>query len=338
MIPPSHLLALPLILIIQLPPSTASSQHAFQEEILAPPTSSPLPPLTYIPPLGLGLWQSHGPNLTTAISSALSTGYRHLDSAAAYSNEATVGKALSDSSLPRSAYWLTSKLWNTAHSPSAVEPALRQTLSDLNTSYVDLYLMHWPVAFHPSNSSYDNTTSITSTWHAMESLRRLGLTRHIGISNFSPGQLTQIIDHCLAGGHCPVAHEFETHPYLQQQAFVDLHRRLGIQIIAYSPLGNLNPIYDSPSLPSILEDPFWMKTAERKNVTVAQAVLGWNMQRGVVVIPKSVHEARIAENWGANGVGKEMAEMAQQDKKVRFNNPSKEWGVQGKLFEGLDGA
>ena len=89
--------------------------------------------------MGLGLWQSKGANLTTAIHSALSTGYRHLDSAAAYGNEETVGLALTNSSLPRSAYWLTSKLWNTAHAPHLVEPALRQTLSDLNTSYLDLY-------------------------------------------------------------------------------------------------------------------------------------------------------------------------------------------------------
>lgn len=288
--------------------------------------------------MGLGLWQSHGPNLTTAITSALSTGYRHLDSAAAYGNEATVGKALSSSSLPRSAYWLTSKLWNTAHAPHLVEPALRQTLSDLNTPYLDLYLMHWPIAQYP-NGTYDNTTSITMTWHAMESLLRLGLTRHIGISNFSPAQLTQILDHCLAGGICPVAHEFETHPYLQQEEFVEQHRQLGIQVIAYSPLGNLNPIYAS-KLPSILKDPFWEEMAARKNVSAAQAVLGWGMQRGVVVIPKSVHEKRIVENWGANGLeftGEEMKEIGKQDRKVRFNNPSEDWGVKGKLFDGLDG-
>lgn len=198
--------------------------------------------------------------------------------------------------------------------------------------------MHWPIAQHP-NGTYDNTTSITSTWHAMESLLRLGLTRHIGISNFSPGQLTQILDHCLAGGICPVAHEFETHPYLQQQEFIDQHRRLGIQVIAYSPLANLNPIYNS-ELPSILKDPFWVDLAARKNVSVAQAVLGWGMQRGTVVIPKSVHEERIAENWAANGVAftaEEMAEIGREDRAVRFNDPSEEWGVKGKLFAGLDG-
>lgn len=108
-------------------------------------------------------------------------------------------------------------------------------------------------------------------------------------------------------------------------------------MIAYSPLGNLNPIYDS-HLPSILEDSFWQSIASKKNCTVAQAVLGWGVQRGTVVIPKSVHEARIVENWGANDVHftrEEMAEIAKQDKKARFNNPGRQWGV--KLFEGLDG-
>ena len=315
--------------------NAGTKQLAIQEPVLESSLSNP--PLTYIPPIGLGLWQSKGKDATKAIGHAFSAGYRHLDGAAAYSNEDYIGMGLENTLLPRSAYWLTSKLWNTAHHPSDVEPALRKTLKQLGTDYLDLYLMHWPISQFPSNNSYDNATSISTTWHAMESLLRLGLTRHIGISNFSPAQLQQILDHCLAGGICPVAHEFETHPYLQQQEFVDAHKKLGIQVIAYSPLANLNPIYDS-GLPSILEDPFWIKMAKKKNCTVAQAVLGWGVQRGTVVIPKSTHEKRIVENWGANGVHfteEEMKEIAKQDKKARFNNPSKQWGV--KLFEGLDG-
>jgi alcohol dehydrogenase (NADP+) len=334
---PSCVTTVALLLLTKL---STSIPQVEQHPIQSPnsDTSLPNPPLIYIPPIGLGLWQSKGKNATKAIGSAFNAGYRHLDGAAAYANEENVGMALDETLLPRSAYWLTSKLWNTAHHPLDVEPAIRKTLAQLGTDYLDLYLMHWPVSQFPSNNSLDKSTSITATWHVMESLIRKGLTRHIGISNFSPAQAQQIIDHCLAGGVCPVAHEFETHPYLQQAEFVALHKKLGIQVIAYSPLGNLNPIYDS-GLPSILEDEFWIKTAKSKNCTVAQAVLGWGIQRGTVVIPKSVHEERIVENWGANEVHftkEEMGEIAKQDKKARFNNPSKSWGV--KLFEGLDGA
>ena len=329
-------LTLSLVLQALLTSTSANpKQFPIQEPVSGISTTSP--PLVYIPPIGLGLWQSKGKDATKAISHAFSAGYRHLDGAAAYGNEDYVGTGLNNTLLPRSAYWLTSKLWNTAHHPSDVEPALRKTLKQLGTDYLDLYLMHWPVSQFPSNNSLDNATSISATWHAMESLLRLGLTRHIGISNFSPAQVQQILDHCLAGGICPIAHEFETHPYLQQQEFVAAHRKLGIQVIAYSPLGNLNPIYDS-GLPSILEDSFWISMAKKKNCAVAQAVLGWGVQRETIVIPKSTHEKRIVENWGANDVHfteDEMKEIAKQDKKARFNNPSKDWGVN--LFGGLDG-
>jgi len=137
----------------------------------------------------------------------------------------------------------------------------------------------------------------------------------------------------------PYAHEFETHPYLQQQEFVDWHLEHGIVVIAYSPLANMNPTYDGKysKLDPILDDPFWTDLADRKNVTAAQAILAWGIQRGTKVIPKSVHEQRIIENLGSINVSfsqKEMSEIAQQDKRSRFNDPSKGWGVE--LFEGLD--
>lgn len=332
-----NVLGLSLALLIHFSTTKANIEQLPIHQQASSQNAIPNPPLVYIPPIGLGLWQSRDKDAAKAIGYAFDAGYRHLDGAAAYGNEEYVGMGLNNTLLPRSSYWLTSKLWNTAHAPSLVEPALRKTLAQLGTDYLDLYLMHWPVSQFPSNSSLDNSTSIGATWHAMEALIRQGLTRHIGISNFSPAQLQQIIDHCLAGGICPVAHEFETHPYLQQSEFVALHKKLGIQVIAYSPLGNLNPVYDS-GLPSILKDEFWISIAKKKSCTVAQAVLGWGVQRGTVVIPKSVHEKRIVENWGANDVHftvEEMEEIAKQDKKARFNNPSKDWGV--KLFEGLDG-
>ncbi|ETN42663.1 uncharacterized protein HMPREF1541_01820 [Cyphellophora europaea CBS 101466] len=293
-----------------------------------------------IPKIGLGLWNSKAKLATDAVESAFVAGYHHFDSAAAYSNEGYVGKGLGTANISRHEYWITSKLWNDAHQPSKVEPALRQTLADLNTTYLDLYLMHWPVAFVPDKGSrtiIDQDTSITDTWKAMEDLVRQNLTRHIGISNFSPRQIDQVLKSCKI---CPYAHEFETHPYLQQQEFVEWHQERDIKVIAYSPLANLNPTYNGthPKLPPITEDAFWVEMARNKSVTVAQAVLGWGMQRGTVVIPKSTHEKRIVENLGSVHVkfeDEEMVRITERDEKARFNDPGKSWGVE--LFEGLDG-
>ncbi|KAL8847297.1 MAG: hypothetical protein Q9198_011237 [Flavoplaca austrocitrina] len=160
--------------------------------------------------------------------------------------------------------------------------------------------------------------------------------RHIGISNFSPRQIDQIMRMCTI---CPYAHEFETHPYLQQQEFVNWHHDAGIKVIAYSPFANINPTYKDvmPDLKPILKDPLWKALAEKKNCTVAQAILGWGMARNTIVIPKSVHEERIKENIASLKVSfseEELEEINKADKKIRFNNPSKSWGVE--LFEGLD--
>ncbi|KAI0397833.1 NADP-dependent oxidoreductase domain-containing protein [Xylariaceae sp. FL0594] len=196
--------------------------------------------------------------------------------------------------------------------------------------------MHWPVAFVPGDGDeIDKETSIVDTWRTMEDLVRANLTRKIGISNFSKRDVDTIMNICQI---CPYAHEYETHPYLQQQAFLDYHKRVGIRVIAYSPLGNTNPTYkDKTKLDPILEDPFWVSLAEKKNATVAQAILAWGSQRDTIIIPKSVHEKYILENLGALDIlftEEEMRSISQQDKKARMNNPGKSWGI--KLFADLD--
>ncbi|KIW70197.1 hypothetical protein PV04_02489 [Phialophora macrospora] len=328
--------------------STAALLAVFLPRCLATPAEqSPLQepsskePIPELPHVGLGLWNSKAEDASNAVQFAFEAGYIHLDSAAAYSNEEYVGRALnSSSSPPRHKYWITSKLWNDHHQPKLVRPALEKTLKDLQVPYLDLYLMHWPVAFLPNQKDgrtiIDQDTSIHDTWSAMEDLVRANLTRYIGVSNFSPRQL----DNLLAKADIrPIAHEFETHPYLQQLEFVDWHLRNNITVIAYSPLANMNPTYDNkyPDLPPILKDPFWTDLASKKNVTPAQAILAWGRQRGTTVIPKSVHEGRIIENLGSLNVSfteEEMRLVMEQDKRTRFNNPSKGWGVE--LFEGLD--
>ncbi|OAP64309.1 hypothetical protein AYL99_00281 [Fonsecaea erecta] len=333
-----HLLAWCLLTTTLLLPASLADQIPFHRQ---QPLSTK-GPIKEIPQVGLGLWNSKDEDASNAVEYAFEAGYRHLDSAAAYGNEDFVGRTLGNSSLSphRHKYWITSKLWNTAHQPKHVRPALEKTLHDLQVPYLDLYLMHWPVAFlpgqKPGRTVVDQDTSVHDTWAAMEELVRANLTRHIGVSNFSPRQLDDLLARCDIR---PWAHEFETHPYLQQQEFVDWHRKNNITVIAYSPLANMNPTYSDkyPDLPHVLDDPFWIDLAAEKNVTPAQAILAWGRQRGTVVIPKSVHRDRIEENLGSLKVSfteKEMLKIAEQDKRSRFNNPSKSWGVE--LFEGLD--
>ncbi|KAI1461867.1 putative dihydrodiol dehydrogenase [Annulohypoxylon moriforme] len=290
-----------------------------------------------IPNIGLGTWRSDGEWDAHAVKFALDHGYTHVDAAHIYHNEEYTGKGIAEAKLNRSDIWVTSKLWNSDHRPDNVEPAIRRSLTDLGLDFLDLYLMHWPVAFVPEQGSeLDRSTTIIDTWRAMEDLVRANLTRFIGVSNFSRRNLNEILSICDI---CPHAHEFETHPYLQQQEFVNYHMDIGIKVIAYSPLGNTNPIYNGhhAGLPALLEDPFWKDLAAKKNATVAQLVLAWGMQRGTVVIPKSVHNEHILENIGAKGIKFDSIEMHSirlQDKKARMNNPSNDWGVQ--LFADLD--
>lgn len=135
----------------------------------------------------------------------------------------------------------------------------------------------------------------------------------------------------------PLAHEFETHPYLQQKEFVEWHKEQNIAVIAYSPLANTNPTYQSPGVPSILKDKTLVEMADKKNVTVAQILLNWGMKRGTIVIPKSTHESRIVENLESVDIEVTSADMdilSGMDKKLRLSNPSKSWGVP--LFSDLD--
>jgi len=174
----------------------------------------------------------------------------------------------------------------------------------------------------------------------MVQLLHAGKVRHIGVSNFSPAQMSNLIAHSAVK---PFAHQMELHPYLQQSAWVQWHQAHGIHVTAYSPLGNSNPTYGDPSkgdVPALLKNKAVKKIAEERSCTPATVVLAWGISRGTSVIPKSQHPDRISENYEAK-----KCDLRYEDLKVieelgrkylhRFNNPSKSWGVD--LYEGLDG-
>eukprot|EP00898_Chlorokybus_atmophyticus_P004845 jgi/Chlat1/5361/Chrsp35S05284 len=224
-----------------------------------------------IPMLGLGTWQSEPGQVGKAVRAAFDAGYRHIDCAAAYSNQDEVGAALAEriKAQGRDSVFVTSKLWNTDHRD--VMSAAKHTLSDLKLDYLDLYLVHWPIAFNASGKP-DPSWKLTDTWKQMETLQDKGLAKAIGVSNCTAKQL----DELLKEARIPP-------PQLLQYC-----KDKGIHMTAYSPIGS--------GRSGMLEDPTIVDIAKRLNRTPAQVALRWNVQRGVVVIPKSVTPNRIVEN------------------------------------------
>jgi len=306
-----------------------------------------------IPFLGFGTWnlKISDQNTTDAVAAAIETGYVHIDCAAAYGNQKDVGKGIEEglhkARKKRQDIWVTSKLWNDHHAPEKVEEALNTTLKDLGLDYLDLYLMHWPVGNDPKSGHLDY--DYVSTWHAMEKLLKLGTVRYIGVSNFSPHQLHELVKRSKVK---PAVHQMELHPYLQQSKWVQFHQEHNIMVTAYSPLGNSNPTYhkdahlsastgtkhDDP--PLLLQNHVMNAIAIKRGCSTAQVALAWGMARGAAVIPKSSHVDRIAENFGSQDCALSLVDKAAIDGiertwMKRFNNPSRGWGVD--LFEGLDG-
>lgn len=198
--------------------------------------------------------------------------------------------------------------------------------------------MHWPVGKGPDDDKYHY--DYVDTWKAMTKVLSTGKVRRIGISNFSPAQLEDLVKLSLKGeSPLPAVHQMELHPYLPQTKWILAHKAHGIAITAYSPLGNMNPTYGD-RLPPLFENKVVKKIAEKRDCTAAQVVLAWNINRGVSVIPKSKHEKHIAENLEATKCGLLAGDLADIDQlgkePVRFLNPSEAWGVH--LFEGLDDA
>ncbi|MGY4686997.1 aldo/keto reductase [Petrotoga sp. DB-2] len=225
-----------------------------------------------IPWLGYGTYKAHGDELIEGVKYALSLGYRLIDTAEMYENEEEIGKAIRQSKIPRDEIFITSKVWNTNQGFESTLNSFENSLKRLGTDYLDLYLIHWPVS-----------GKYIETWKALEKLYKEGRVRAIGVSNFLIHHLQDIINNCEI---TPMVNQVEFHPYLLQRDLLDYCQRNKIQLEAWSPLMrgrvlNISQIVD---------------IANKYKKTPAQIVLRWDLQHGVVTIPKSVHKERIKEN------------------------------------------
>ncbi|KAJ7595483.1 NADP-dependent oxidoreductase domain-containing protein [Mycena floridula] len=286
-----------------------------------------------IPQIGLGTWQSKPKEVEHAVEIAVKHGYRHLDLAMIYENQDEVGAALKKvipSVVKREELFITSKLWNSSHQPAEVEKELDETLKQLGIEYLDLYLIHWPVGFAPSQPGkglfpahptkegeveLDTETSLVDTWKAMIALPK-SKVRSVGVSNFSKEAIQGLID---ATGVVPIANQIEAHPYLKQDELREFCEAKNIHITAYSPLGN-----NGAGLPKLTDSEEVIQIAEEIGATPAQVLVAWGAHRGYSVIPKSVQKERIESNFKQIELTEEQYQRVSKvggGKYCRFNIP-----------------
>jgi diketogulonate reductase-like aldo/keto reductase len=228
-----------------------------------------------MPQLGFGVWQVPDDEATQTVTTALEAGYRSIDTAAIYGNEAGTGKAVIGSGIPREELFVTTKLWNSEQGYDSTLRAFDASLGKLGLDYVDLYLIHWPM---PAKDTY------VDTYKAFEKILADGRTKAIGVSNFRVEDLERLIGETSV---VPAVNQVELHPQLQQSGLKDFHAKHGIATEAWSPLGQGKDLLQAPTVVAV---------ARKHDRTPAQVVLRWHLQVGNVVIPKSVTPSRIQEN------------------------------------------
>lgn len=227
-----------------------------------------------IPQLGLGVWQVDPPITSRVVRDGIAAGYRLIDTAEGYQNEEGVGEAIRTAGVPRDQLFITSKLRNGGHIRDLALKSFDETMKKLGIEQLDLFLIHWPV---PSQDKY------VEAWKTMVELRDAGRIRSVGVSNFNQDHLERIIGET---GVVPVVNQIELHPRFQQRDKRDFHNRHDIRIESWSPLGSGRSLGDA-TLAEI---------AKKHGKSVAQTIIRWHLQGGLIVIPKSTHKERIAEN------------------------------------------
>ncbi|EIN08258.1 Aldo/keto reductase [Punctularia strigosozonata HHB-11173 SS5] len=249
-----------------------------------------------IPAVGLGTWQSKPEEVVTAVSYALKeAGYRHIDCAWAYGNEKSVGEGIRQSGVPRSEVFITSKVWCTWH--SRVEQCLDETLANLGTDYLDLYLVHWPVPLNPNGNhpafptlpdgkrDVDHSWKLSDTWKQMEEVLKKGKVKAIGVSNFSEKKLEEILPTATV---VPAVNQLELHLYNPQHNLLKYLRSKGIVPQAYSPLGSTN----SP----LFSDETVVELSKKYDLQPSDVLLGYLLAKDIVILPKSITPSRVASN------------------------------------------
>ncbi|XP_028765713.1 NADP-dependent D-sorbitol-6-phosphate dehydrogenase [Neltuma alba] len=295
-----------------------------------------------MPIIGLGVWRMQGQEIRDLIINSIKLGYRHFDCAADYQNEAEVGDALAEAFktglVKREDLFITTKLWNSDH--GHVVEACKDSLKKLKLDYLDLYLVHFPVATRHTGVGttdsalgedgvldIDTTISLETTWHAMEELVSLGLVRSIGISNYD----IFLTRDCLAYSKIkPAVNQIETHPYFQRDSLVKFCQKHGICVTAHTPLGGATANTEWFGTVSCLDDQVLKALAEKHKKTAAQIALRWGIQRNTVVIPKTSKLERLKENFDVFDfeLSQEDMELIKGlDRKYRTNQPARFWGI-----------
>lgn len=288
-----------------------------------------------IPALGLGTWRSENHKVGDAVQFALTSAeYKHVDCASIYGNEKEIGtvfnKVFSAGQIKREETFITSKLWNTNHHPDHVEAACRKTLQDLQLEYLDLYLIHWGIAFEygknpepvRNGAAKTEPVALYQTWQAMEHLVEKGLVKSIGVANYTAPMILDLLSYAEIK---PVTNQIEIHPYNSQVGLVEYCQKNQINVTAYSPLGSSG---DSEARP--LQDPLILDLAAKYGKSPAQVLIKWSLQRGLIVIPKSTNPARITENSKVEDFELSSEDMKAIDglnKNHRYVDPSGWWGI-----------
>jgi len=284
--------------------------------------------------VGFGTWEMTGDQAKNSVKEALVAGYRHIDTAAYYENEEEVGQGIKESGVSRIDIFLTSKLWCTDHRPEHVALALDESLRKLGTDYLDLYLIHWPIAFvhgkgllprdENGELMLDEGVTLEQTWNAMEKLLQNKQVRAIGVSNFNADHMKQL---CRAHVQ-PAVNQIEMHPYLHQSNLLDYCRYKEIHVTAYSPLGS------SEGRNQLLEEPVISEISERTGQTPAQIVLAWNLHRGCSVLPKSRDPKHIKQNLNLKALsGDDFEKISEIKTRHRYSTSEELFNISGIFTE-----